>query len=298
MNINIKNKKMLKVSTIVAVLSVGLLSTGYTLVNKNITLVVDGKESEVSTLKYNVKDVLAEQNIKYDNNDIINLPLDKKVLDGDKIEVIDVTQSTVKENKQVPFEVNVVEDNNLLKGETKVEVEGKPGTNELVYKITYHNGKQVDKKFIKEVVISEPVDKIIKKGTKVEVKAVSARDETVKSKTTSVNKAQSTTNKNQSSSNKVQSSTSTNRKHMSVVATAYTGDGITSTGTKPKWGTISVDPSVIPYGTKVYIPQFGQTFIAEDCGGAIKGNKIDIYMNDETAVKNWGRKTIDIYIVG
>lgn len=295
---NIKNKKMLKVSTMVAVLSVGLLSTGYTLVNKNITLVVDGKESEVSTLKYNVKDVLAEQNIKYDNNDIINLPLDKKVLDGDKIEVIDVTQSTVKEHKQVPFEVNVVEDNNLLKGETKVEVEGQPGTNELVYKTTYHNGKQVDKRFIKEVVISEPVDKIIKKGTKVEVKAVSTKDETVKTKTTSVNKAQSTTNKNQSSSNKVQSNTNTNRKHMSVVATAYTGDGITSTGTKPKWGTIAVDPSVIPYGTKVYIPQFGQTFIAEDCGGAIKGNKIDIYMNDKTSVKNWGRRTIDIYIVG
>ena len=295
---NIKNKKMLKVSTMVAVLSVGLLSTGYTLVNKNITLVVDGKESEVSTLKYNVKDVLAEQNIKYDNNDIINLPLDKKVLDGDKIEVIDVTQSTVKENKQVPFEVNVVEDNNLLKGETKVEVEGQPGTNELVYKITYHNGKPVDKRFVKEVVISEPVDKVIKKGTKVEVKAVSSKDESVKSKTISVNKAQSTTNKNQSSSNKVQSNTSTNRKHMSVVATAYTGDGITATGTKPKWGTIAVDPSVIPYGTKVYIPQFGQTFIAEDCGGAIKGNKIDIYMNDKTTVKNWGRKTIDIYIVG
>lgn len=38
--------------------------------------------------------------------------------------------------------------------------------------------------------------------------------------------------------------------------------------------------------------------IAEDCGSAIKGNKIDIYMNDEGAVKNWGRKTIDIYIVG
>ena len=74
------------------------------------------------------------------------------------------------------------------------------------------------------------------------------------------------------------SNTNTNRKHMSVVATAYTGDGITSTGTKPKWGTIAVDPSVIPYGTKVYIPQFGQTFIAEDCGGAIKGNKIDIYI--------------------
>ena len=94
------------------------------------------------------------------------------------------------------------------------------------------------------------------------------------------------------------SSSNSNRKHISVVATAYTGHSTTSTGTTPKWGTIAVDPSVIPYGTKVYIPQFGKTFIAEDCGSAIKGNKIDIYMNDEGAVKNWGRKTIDIYIVG
>jgi 3D (Asp-Asp-Asp) domain-containing protein len=84
---------------------------------------------------------------------------------------------------------------------------------------------------------------------------------------------------------------------MSVEASAYTGHGITSTGTKPKWGTIAVDPSVIPYGTKVYIPQFNKTFIAEDCGGAIKGNKIDIYMNDELSCHNFGRKVIDIYIV-
>ena len=94
------------------------------------------------------------------------------------------------------------------------------------------------------------------------------------------------------------SSSDSNRKHISVVATAYTGNSITSTGINPKWGTIAVDPSVIPYGTKVYIPQFDKIFIAEDCGSAIKGNKIDIYMNDEEAVKNWGRKRIDIYIVG
>ena len=85
---------------------------------------------------------------------------------------------------------------------------------------------------------------------------------------------------------------------MTVVATAYTGDTITSTGTTPKWGTIAVDPTVIPYGTKVYIPQFDKVFIAEDCGGAIKGNKIDIFMNDSDSVNNWGRRTIDIQILG
>ena len=83
---------------------------------------------------------------------------------------------------------------------------------------------------------------------------------------------------------------------MKVVATAYAGDTITATGTKPKWGTIAVDPRVIPYGTKVYIPQFNMTFVAEDCGGAIKGNKIDIFMNSKSECRTWGRRTIDIYI--
>ncbi|WP_290459815.1 3D domain-containing protein [Romboutsia ilealis] len=285
----IKNNKILKVSAIVTVLSIGLLSGGYTLANKKITLVIKGMETEISTLKSNVEDVLAEQNIKYDKDDIISLPLDQKISDGDKIEVIEVAEKTIKENKEIPFEVNIVEDKNILKGETKVEVEGQPGNNELLYKITYHNGKQVEKKFIKEVVLTEPVDKVIKKGTKVELQVASSRGEITRSKSTSYSNSSSKCNS---------SSSNSNRKHISVVATAYTGNSITSTGINPKWGTIAVDPSVIPYGTKVYIPQFDKTFIAEDCGSAIKGNKIDIYMNDEEAVKNWGRKRIDIYIVG
>lgn len=285
----IKNNKILKVSAIVTVLSIGLLSGGYTLANKKITLVIKGMETEISTLKSNVEDVLAEQNIKYDKDDIISLPLDQKISDGDKIEVIEVAEKTIKENKEIPFEVNIVEDKNILKDETKVEVEGQPGNNELLYKITYHNGKQVEKKFIKEVVLTEPVDKVIKKGTKVELQVASSRGEITRSKSTSYSNSSSKCNS---------SSSNSNRKHISVVATAYTGNSITSTGINPKWGTIAVDPSVIPYGTKVYIPQFDKTFIAEDCGSAIKGNKIDIYMNDEEAVKNWGRKRIDIYIVG
>lgn len=84
---------------------------------------------------------------------------------------------------------------------------------------------------------------------------------------------------------------------MVVSATAYSGDSITSTGTTPKFGTIAVDPSVIPYGTKVYIPRFGQTFIAEDCGGGIKGNRIDIFMNSESECNSWGVRSITIEIL-
>lgn len=289
----IRNNKILKVSALAAILSVGVLGGGHSLLNKEVTLVVAGKESVVSTFKHNVKELLAEQNIKYDGNDIINIGLDNKLSDGLKIEVIDVTEDTIKEIKKVPFEVNIVEDEDLLKGNTEVSTEGQVGKNELVYKVTYHNGKKVEKKFIEELAVTEPVDKIVKKGTKIEVKeevqVATSRGENIRRNSSS---------RLNNSTSKSSSNTLSNNQSMKVVATAYTGHSTTSTGKTPKWGTIAVDPSVIPYGTKVYIPQFGKTFIAEDCGSAIKGNKIDIYMNDEGSVYNWGRKTIDIYIVG
>ena len=84
---------------------------------------------------------------------------------------------------------------------------------------------------------------------------------------------------------------------MNVVATAYTGYSTTSTGQKPVWGTIAVDPRVIPYGTKVYIPYFDKVFVANNTGGAIKGNKIDIFMNTRKECYNWGRKTIEIQVL-
>lgn len=85
---------------------------------------------------------------------------------------------------------------------------------------------------------------------------------------------------------------------LTVTATAYCpceyctdGDGITATGTKATAGrTIAVDPSVIPYGTEVIIN--GHTYIAEDCGAAIKGNCIDIYFNSHEEARQFGRQTI------
>lgn len=85
---------------------------------------------------------------------------------------------------------------------------------------------------------------------------------------------------------------------LDIKAYAYCTGTITATGTKPTFGrTIAVDPKVIPYGTRVYIPEFDKTFIAEDCGGGIKGNKIDIYMNTKEECINWGVRNITLYIL-
>jgi 3D (Asp-Asp-Asp) domain-containing protein len=71
--------------------------------------------------------------------------------------------------------------------------------------------------------------------------------------------------------------------------------GQTSTGVTPAAGrTIAVDPSIIPYGSKVIIN--GYTYIAEDCGGAIKGNRIDIFFNTHGEALQFGVQYADVYI--
>jgi 3D (Asp-Asp-Asp) domain-containing protein len=99
-------------------------------------------------------------------------------------------------------------------------------------------------------------------------------------------------------------------RHMTCTLTAYTagyestgkqpgdpGYGITSTGVRVQAGvTVAVDPSVIPYGTKLYIPGIGFR-IAQDTGGAIKGQHIDIYMPDLHDAVHFGVRHSDVYIL-
>ena len=56
----------------------------------------------------------------------------------------------------------------------------------------------------------------------------------------------------------------------------------------------AVDPSVIPYGTQVLIN--GHVFTAEDCGGAVRGNHIDIYVNDHQTALELGRGQAEVYL--
>lgn len=72
-------------------------------------------------------------------------------------------------------------------------------------------------------------------------------------------------------------------------------DGITATGTKATQGrTIAVDPKVIPYGSEVIIN--GHTYIAEDCGGAIKNNRIDVYFDSHQEALNFGVQYAEVFL--
>lgn len=90
-------------------------------------------------------------------------------------------------------------------------------------------------------------------------------------------------------------------KVMTMQSTAYTpnppgGTGITATGTIPKRGTIAVDPRVIPLGTRMYVEGYGFG-VAEDTGGAIKGNIVDVCLPTKSEAYSWGRRTVKVYIL-
>lgn len=100
-------------------------------------------------------------------------------------------------------------------------------------------------------------------------------------------------------------STKASEKTFTMEATAYTAScdgcsGITANGTdlrsNPNLKVIAVDPNVIPLGTKVWVEGYGEA-IAADTGGAIKGNKIDVFIPSEQEANTWGIKTVTVKIL-
>lgn len=101
---------------------------------------------------------------------------------------------------------------------------------------------------------------------------------------------------------KIESNPTNNYKEVyTMMSTAYAGDTITYMGTTlvrdpDGISTIAVDPSIIPLGSKVYIPGYGLA-IASDTGGLIKGNRIDLFLNSEDECINWGVQTVSLYLI-
>ena len=90
-------------------------------------------------------------------------------------------------------------------------------------------------------------------------------------------------------------------KVLTVEATAYSsqdpGNGnYTATGSRLKKGIVSVDPRLIPLGTKLYVEGYGYA-VADDVGGAIKGHRIDLAYDSRSEALQFGRQTVKVYVL-
>jgi 3D (Asp-Asp-Asp) domain-containing protein len=200
------------------------------------------------------------------------------------ISIIRVDEKTVTETSPIPFKTITKDNNRLDKGLKNTVREGKEGVRAKTYNVVYENGKQIAKQLVGDIISSNPLDKIVEVGTVLNYKT--SRGDTLRFS-----------------------------KAMNMRATSYTasfadtgkhpgdpGFGITATGARVRKGIIAVDPSVIPLGTRVYVeipgaaPDYGYA-VAADVGGAIKGNKIDVYLDSSGAVSAWGVKKVKVYIL-
>lgn len=246
--------------------------------------IMDGKKKKkVWTTGGTVADILSIGDITYNkkSKDKINLSLEQKVADSKTIKITRVSEKTIEEKEELPFETVKQNDPNLDKGKEKVVEEGKNGLITKIYKITKENGKEVDRKLIDEKV-EDSKDRVIAIGTKkAPVKKAVSKP---KSKPAS-----------QPKSGKV----------FYMTASAYTAScngcsGFTSTGinlkANPHMKVVAVDPSVIPLGTKLWVEGYGNA-VAGDTGGSIRGHRVDLHFPTKSAAYQFGRKQVKVKII-
>ncbi|MEG1478801.1 MAG: 3D domain-containing protein, partial [Clostridiales bacterium] len=238
-----------------------------------VNIKVDGTTLTITDQNITVAQALENNGIILDADDMVSPGLDT-VLSGDM--TIDVDRVETKEEvreMKVAYATEKKWDKGLEQGKTQILQEGKPGKQINTYNVTYKDGKIVAEKLI-DSQTKEPTRKIM---------AVGSQD------LASVGSAPKSGNY---APNGVKY-----KSKITATATAYTHDGSkTRMGTDCRVGAIAVDPNVIPLGTKLYVEGYGEC-TAEDTGGKIKGNRIDVFLGSESECSSWGVKDVTVYIL-
>ena len=253
-----------------------------------VVLKVDGNEQVVMSSAASIGDVLKERNVVLSNLDyVIGHDVDDKIREGMNIEVVRLKEEFDVEVEKIPFKTKTSENSKLGNSISYTKQKGVCGESQITYRTVYKNGQKIKREVVDKKVTKEPIDRIIERGTKVEEKKT-CRGDILRYK-----------------------------KCIKMEATAYSacyedtgkrpGDpdfGITASGMVAQRGVVAIDPRVIPFGTRLYIESLDNETkdygyaIAGDTGGAIKGNRIDLFFNTRDEVNNFGRRDVKVYILG
>ena len=306
-----EEKASISIMKIICVSIILILISGITVMAvstdlKDVTIVLqNGYEMTTVTSKSKVSDILSENNIILSEDQKTIPDLDSEIASGDTIKITDksynevqiakiseegietsldqllenyapITEKIVVEQVVIPYETITKNTTGTSTDTTnKVVREGKDGLKEVTYKVKYQNDVEIEKSVISEVVVQEPVDKIVQ----------------VQKKVTS-----------RSSTLPRTSSTSTTGGTVYKI-TAYCPcakccgktNGRTASGTTATAGRTVAASSKFAFGTKLNIG--GHVYTVEDRGGAINGNKIDIFVNTHAEALQWGVRYLSVSVV-
>ena len=307
-------------------------------VRRNLTILIDncGKELTLEASAGTVKALLEQLDIMPDANSTVSVALDAPLYDGMEIAITRTILSTETYTKAIPYETTYYEDDTLPIGTQAVISEGRNGEMICTAEVTYRNGVETNRNVIKQISNRQATPRIIAIGTADPLADIDFSQFDVSDSNDTVAEEyppEQTTPEEESepededpveenepadveidypiigentittASGEVLTYTHT----MTVEATAYTKtdagcDDWTATGTLARYGAIAVDPSVIPYGTRMYIVSWDGSVVygyatAEDCGGAINGARVDLYYDTYEECIQFGRRDCIIYFL-
>lgn len=262
--------------------------------SRQIVVKADGQAKTYHTTAATVGDTIKQLGIQLGEEDKIYPAPQTNIADNITIRIVRVETAIEEYTEQIPFETVTKQDGSILKGKEVTVQAGEEGLLMRRIEKVLEDGLVVSETVVDESVQKPSINHIVAVGTKNPVVALSA---------SSPNIEQVTKNGITFGVKEVLKNVTVTAYDAGPASTGKTKDdphyGITSSGTKVQEGrTIAVDPKVIPMGWWVYIEGLGFRR-AEDTGGAIKGNKIDVYFDSEQHATRFGtKKGYTVYVIG
>lgn len=275
--------------------------------SKDVKIILqNGYEMSVFTNKETVSEVLQENNIVLKEEQKTIPDMNQEISEGQVIKITDksytevqiakiseegvetsleellknyapITEKIVVEQVVIPYET-ITKNTTETEGDTtnKVLQQGKDGLKEITYKIKYQNEVEIEKTVISENIIQEPVNKIVQVQKNVQTSRAESLPRT------------STTAVIDGEKYKITA-------YCSCSKCCGKSTGRTASGTQATAGRTVAASSKFAFGTKLNIG--GHVYTVEDRGGAINGNRIDIYVDSHSAALQWGVRYLPVSVV-
>ncbi len=257
-----------------------------------VTIDNGGQILKTGTYGETVRQLLERLDISMGEGDTLSVESTAQTYDGMEISISRRHYATETYSKTIPFETKYTYDDTLPAGQEKVETAGAAGEARIVEEVIYVNNQETSRTTVSEQVVQEPIPEVIRVGTGVQKQQpgkLTIADGVITTE-----------------SGEVLTYTGVR----TMLATGYScegwgREGITATGTVARVGAIAVDPSVIPYGTRMFIVSNDGQYVygvatAEDTGDPdfISGDRIDLYFDTVAECVQFGARDCQVYILG
>lgn len=245
---------------------------------------ISGQIEKFMTTENKVENILNEMEIELGELDVVLPAASERVFENGLIRIIRIDEKVVKEVVKQPFDTIVKLDSKLKPGQEVVETEGQMGEKELVFKYTYEDEKEIIRSLKEENIKTEAIDRVVRKGSEMLYVTDQGKPYLCSAIYTMKSSAYD----------------------LSFASCGKYPDhpqyGITRSGTKARPGVVAVDPKTIKLKSKLYVESLDRTqdygfASAEDTGGAIKNNRIDLFIGNNREAYRYGMRNVKVYVL-